>query len=373
MLLDRTAIQRPRAAALTRMCLSALGLALAIAAPRAGGCGACAMPVAAPPSLAWDGETYAAAWAAPEGGKVDVFVYRFHFAGAGDARDAAAHAAEPERVIRVDSLRGTPELAAGPDGFLLLVHRGDGDLLALGLDAAGRVRGETRRAARGTAALCAAPGWNGESYAAAWIAGGGEGGGARLTLAFLDRSGGVTSSRSMSVPAGGSCALAVGDRSVALVYTAPRGSALTIAGRAGSIDVDVTALAGRDAHVVRLVATGRGFAILLRAAGGALRVIEIDRRGRAERGYDIGRPVAADTADLGSSRGGLFVSWTDSRRIWLAGLDADGALTRRWQGRGGSQPSRARALGRASECATAWTSLGGRVVHAAVAADCPRR
>ncbi len=346
-----------------------------LAAARAGGCGACSMPAAPPPSLVWDGETYAAAWAVPEAGAVDVYVHRFELrrtTGAGAAA-ASARAAEPERAIRVDSLRGAPELAAGPDGFLLLVPRGDGDLFALALDAAGRVRGgEPRRAARRTAALCPAPGWTGELYAAAWMGEDSERG-ARLTLAFLDRTGAVVRSSSMAVAAGGSCALAVGDGAVALVYTGPRGSALTIASPHGALDVELPALAGADARVLRLVANRGGFALLLRAPGGGLRVVELDRSGRSVRDYRIGRPVAPDTADLGASRGGLFVAWTDARQAWIAGLTGEGELTRRWAARAGSQPSAARALGRASECASAWTSLGGLVVHAAVATDCPRR
>lgn len=370
---DRSAIDRPRSAALTRLLVCGVGLAVAAAAARSGGCAACSLPAATPPSLVWDGETYAAAWATPQDGKVDVYVHRFQFrAGPGaGARAAAALAGEPDRAIRVDSLHGTPELAAGPDGFLLLVHRGDGDLLALPLDAGGRVRGEPRRAARRTRALCAAPGWSGEGYAAAWIADDADGD-ARLTLASLDRSGAVADASGISVPAEGSCALAVGDRSVALVYIGPRAAALTIAGRTGMVDVDLGVLAGRGARVLRLVAIDDGFALLMRTSSGGLRVLELDRRGRADRAYDLAPAVAAGTADLGANRSGLFVSWTDARRAWLAGLTGEGALTRRWYARGGSQPSATRALGRASECATAWTSLGGRVVHAALAPDCPQ-
>ncbi len=371
MLLEPSALRLPRARACTPFGVVVLGLLASLAAARAGGCGACAVPVASSPSLVWDGETYAAAWAVPDSGAVDVYVHRFQFR-AGAAR-ASAPAAEPERAIRVDSLRGTPELAAGPDGFLLLVHRGDGDLLALGLDAGGRVKsGAPRRAARRTTTLCAAPGWSGESYAAAWVTAASDGG-ARLTLAFLDRAGAVQRSNGIAVPAGGSCALAVGDRAVALVYTATRGSALTIAGAHGSIDVDLPALAGPDARVLRVVATAGGFALLLRDASGDLRVVELDRRGRAVRDHQVGSPVVSDTADLGANRGGLFVAWTDARRAWIAGLNGEGELTRRWAVRGGSQPSTARALGRASECAIAWPSLGGHYVHAALAADCPRR
>jgi hypothetical protein len=348
--------------------LSVLGLMAAIAAARAGGCSACAMPVASPPSLVWDGETWAAAWAVPEDGAVDVFVHRFRF----DRDGRAAAAADARAAYRVDSIVGSPELAAGDNDFLLFILRGDGVLLASPLDHRGDYAGEPRRAALGATRLCAAPGWDGESYVAAWLAAD-DHGGARLVLASLRPSGAVARSRTTAVPAGGSCALAVGDRSIALIYTAARGTALTIAGAHGSTDVDLPALAGRDGRVLRVVATVGGFALLLRSASGDLRVVELDRRGRAVRDHEVGSPVVADTADLGANRGGIFVAWTDARRAWIAGLNGEGELTRRWATRGGSQPSTARALGRASECASAWTSLGGRYVHAALATDCPRR
>ena len=137
--------------------------------------------------------------------------------------------------------------------------------------------------------------------------------------------------------------------------------------------VAVIFTAGAGERVLRVVARENGgFAILLRRAHGVLRVVESDRGGRVVRRYDVDPAVRADTADLGASRRGLFVSWTDSSRGWIAGLTPDGALTTRWELRAGSQPSGVRALGRAGECAAAWTSLGGMVVHAALARDCPR-
>lgn len=361
MFLDRLALGAGHLAVARRITVCGLVLATLAAAGR--GCSSCAPPVAMPPSLVWDGETYAAAWAVREGRGIDIYVHRFAFEGAG----------EPVRVIRVDALRGTPELAAGPDGFLLLAARGDGDLVAAPLDAAGHVRGEVRRVAGGVEALCAAPGWLGDSYAAAWLATG-EDGGDRLTLAALDRSGAITRAHTIAVPAGGSCALAAGDGRVALVFTARRAAAVMITTEAGEEwkAPAVDSLAGEGGRVLRLVARAGGFAILLRRASGALRVVEIDRRGRAVRAYDLASEVATGTADLGASERGLFVAWSDHRRAWLAGLASDGTLTTRWQLRAGGEPSGVRALGRAGECAAAWTSLGGLVVHAAVARDCPR-
>jgi hypothetical protein len=121
------------------------------------------------------------------------------------------------------------------------------------------------------------------------------------------------------------------------------------------------------------VATESGFALLLRQPDGGLRVAELDRRGRVIRAFDLPATVDRDRADLGANRRGLFVTWTDSRRAWLAGLASDGSLTERWYASGGRELSPSRALGRDGECATAWTSLGGLMVHAAVAPGCPRR
>jgi hypothetical protein len=305
------------------------------------------------PSLAWDGTTYAAAWASPRILTTDVYAYRFPPQAAREWT-STRESWRPTHLLTTWATIGSPEIVASGHGYLVLVVQDDHDLLVFPLDRTGKSIGKPRRVAVRVQALCTSPVYMDGSYAVGYISS--ETG--MLNLTRLDDRGESIKHEMYLVFDLERCAMAAANGYVAVA--SDRGLHY--------LQPEAMTTAADWSHPVRVVRHGALWAVLQEdEAYDNGRVELYDDVGRWSGGYDLPRSVEPGSVDLASNNHGLFVTWMSWRGHHLLAVP-DGPLRR--------HPVTAtdkgtRALGHDDECAMAWTSGRGARVHLRTARNCP--
>lgn len=323
-----------------------LALGAAVALDNVSACG----PEPHPSGIAWDGTAYTAVWASPSSFKVTVWAARFDprdFNGADEGGLTMLSASRfPEKVLRLSSVRATPEVVSGDGGSLVAVHGGDGALWTVGLDEGGARKREGAAIANDVDLLCVGPVWSGDSYYVAYAAG------SRLHLVRLDRDAAVTDRRSFELERPTRCAMAAGDGRVAVVASAaaPRAAATVHA------DDQTLVIQAGGPGPLRLLRRPGGWTILV-AGGEGLELVEL----RDDGGRPDTRPVPAGidrgSVDLGRNDAGVFLTWLDGRIVKIMFPSDSEPGTFRTERR----PLGTRAIGHDGTCALTWTTDGTKV------------
>lgn len=356
---------------------SIVWLALAACAAITGArCAGCDEPAeVSAPSLAWDGETYAIAWAEAEPSGIAVHAHRL--APGGEIAEVSARGTEP--IFRARELRGSPEIVAGKDGFVVVVLPQDYIPRAIPLDRHGSVSGPPQPLPGCTGRhacfdLCrGAVTTPGGAYAVAYLAT--DTPLDSLHLVFLDREG--RPGHDTMVGFGVSwrpCALAAaGDRlAVAWGELSPAADAVRIgvsvrSARDGeAIGGDVW-LPGARSSVLALVAHGGDWAVLYQDVAGRLQVAVVNPAVGVRESITLPADIDARSADLGVNRRGLFVTWLAGGKTHVAGVGT--GVHRAVRSR--STAVGTRAVGHDDRCAVTWSESGGRRVHLATSRPCP--
>lgn len=322
---------------------------VALAGPRATGCGACSKSATPAPSLAWDGDTMAVAYASPTYGSTGVRFWRL-----GEERNTF--------LIERRDIIGTPELTWTGDHHTLIVNAGRDGLLAMAVSRRGKA-GKPRKLAKRIGALCTKPLSDGEHLWVGWadpVPG-------RFRLGRL----GHGSSQTFEVPAPGnagdsSCALALGGGHVALAvaFTQHDESILGLA----RIDRDgqpagFTEIlrSPKRIEALRLARVADGWALLHRVGDRAALSL-LDPVGAVRRGIAIPATVDPARADLASSHRGFAVAWTrQDRAVEIRAHRSDGTVVSAFEHRTKGVPSPARAAVRDGTCYASWSELDGSV------------
>lgn len=310
-----------------------------------------------PSALTYDGEAYVAVWAAPQRRKSTIFVGRFRdsdFKGAAVAT-AGLDRRFPERVYRTGSVLAPPEIAFGGDGFMVFVHTGDRQLVAVPLDRQAVASGDPVVVAGDVDMLCVSPVAIGGRYMASYLGGG------ELVIAGLDRRGAVVSRERFEVSGPLRCAMGAGDGRFAVIVERSSGPRVSTA-----LGRDLVVQVAGDGGPLRIAREPGGWAMLHQRQG-RLRIIRL--RDGGERGDDTAIPaqVNPSSVDLARSDRGLFVTWLDGRMFRMAFVDRFDQTGSFKTERG---PLGTRALGHGDRCAATWTTDAGRKVWVLRATGC---
>jgi hypothetical protein len=336
-----------------------------------------------PPSMAWNGRSYLAAWSVTDRRGVAVYVHRF-----GDARSYDVNRKDPP-IVRSTEIRTRPQLLPGRDGFLLVYNQGDAPgepdwhprrtLVATPLDLDGVVRGPSQATPAGLSpdSLCQSPVWNGVVHVLGYVEHGRHHRHPHDTLGliFLDARATYLGRRVLDTGFIGRCVLAL--RGEVLAIATMRHAALT--GPWGRIDF-VSADTGRELakglvlHMAEgwpdlgLQPYGDGWAVLYQDDQRVVRVVRFDPQVILE---DLALPDDIDprSMDLGVNERGLFVTWLADGKTHLRGVTTG---SREHTAPTGGTSGGTRAIGHDDECAVAWSNHDGTRLRLLTAKACPR-
>lgn len=317
------------------------------------------------PTLARASSGVLAAWEQIDGDGATTYVRRFPAltAGTTTVRDGTA-----VHRVRYGTSWYSPEVVSGPAGSLVIVSPRAGEQIAIPLDGEGAPSGPAQpltacqRDAAGFSCfdLCRRPVATRDGFAIGHAVVEPRSGVTGISVSFLDSAGKTLRTDYLpSFSPSRRCAIAALEDDVAVAYgdmTSDR-----------SVGVRIHFLSGSErwiptpggAHVRALIAADDHLFLLCADETGPY-VARLDRDGVRDR---IGLPPSIDleTADLGLSDAGVFVTWLAKGKLQLQLVRERPSSHRRH--RAGRAVSGTRALGVGKNCIAAWSSSGGAKLH----------
>jgi hypothetical protein len=337
----------------------------------------CEPPRTMPATIATDGKGLLVAWEQPS---EDGFtIYMRHVADVPDGMTTLQGGTAIYTKKYGTTGYHAPEVATGPAGSIVIVTPRVGDQIAIPVDLDGRTAGPAQpltgcrsdSSDRACFWTCRRPVAHADGFVVGHVSAYPQSALHSLDLSFLDRLGRTERFLVINSQDPVGCAMASSGDELVVVST-ERETLFDY-----TVHIQFLALADgseladfriQGAGALSVVSTSANEYALLHVIPDGRKVLTRFNRKGIESTLLVPEAIDFETADLGMSYRGLFVSWIEGRRVHVLDLATDRDVSSKRVAR---YAVGTRSVGVRDRCVTAWTSGAGNEVHVLAVPDCP--